>query len=115
MDSTTRAASLCCILAWLLVGPIPHGVALECDLTQYQPRPGLVASAEPENLVIECDGESGHKLRARFAIDKGMPTLRELAIQPPKRRMARVGEESDSRISCNDWHSPHQSRPAHLQ
>src|SRR5262245_33827051 len=80
MDS--RAASLGCILAWLLVGPIPYGAALDCELTQYKPLPGLLANVESEDLVVQCDGESDCKLRVRFAIDKGTPTVRELAIQP---------------------------------
>lgn len=85
MNAKTWVVSLrClnCILAWGLCSPILNAATLNCDLAQYQPLPGLVANIEMEQLAVHWDGESGQKLRARFAIKDGIPVVRELAIQP---------------------------------
>jgi len=51
------------------------------DLSQYKPLPGLMATVDGDDLVVGWDGESEQKLRARFAISNGVPTVRELAVQ----------------------------------
>jgi hypothetical protein len=86
MNAKSRIASLCslsCILIWTLGGPALSAATLTCDLAQYRPIPGLAAEVGADDLTVQWDGESGQKLRARFGIRDGVPTVRELAIQTP--------------------------------
>ncbi|MPZ17326.1 MAG: hypothetical protein GEV06_05360 [Luteitalea sp.] len=53
-----------------------------CGLTEYTAAPGLTASATADALVVTWDGDNGAELRLRFAIERGTPTIRELAIRP---------------------------------
>ena len=44
--------------------------------------PGLTASIADDTLTVTWDGVGGAQLRLRLAIDRGTPTIRELAIHP---------------------------------
>ena len=54
---------------------------LTCNLTDYKAAPGLVASVASNALVVTWDGDNGAELRMRLGIDRGTPTIRELAIR----------------------------------
>ena len=70
------------ILIVMFTGVALKAAPLNCDLSQYHPAPGLAAGREGDDLTVQWDGESGQKLRARLGIVAGVPTVRELAIQP---------------------------------
>ena len=55
---------------------------LTCDMGAYKAAPGLSARVDAQANLIEVDwtGQARDELRAQFAIDRGQPTLRELAI-----------------------------------
>ena len=53
---------------------------LRCDLTAYQGHPGLTAVIQADLLVISWAGAGGAELRAGFSIEKGVPTIRDLAV-----------------------------------
>src|SRR5262249_2110617 len=74
--------SLIVILVFALVGPVASAANLNCDLSQYQPLPGLTANAATEELVVHWNGESAQNLRPRLTIRDGIPTVLELAVQP---------------------------------
>src|SRR5262245_3509211 len=74
--------SLIVILVAGFVVPAASAANLNCNLNQYQPLEGLAANVESDELVVHWDGESGQKLRARFTIHDGIPTVQELAVQP---------------------------------
>ena len=59
------------------------GDGLTCDMGAYKAAPGLSARVDQQANVIEVDwtGQARDELRAQFAIDRGQPTLRELAIR----------------------------------
>jgi hypothetical protein len=79
--SLTRSC-LTGIVLFTLSSAVLNAAPLRCDLAQYQPLTGLAARVEMDDLVVEWDGESDQKLRARFAVRDGIPLVRELAIQP---------------------------------
>jgi hypothetical protein len=54
---------------------------LTCDLTGYRQAPGLRAQLQRDELLVVWDGERGDELRARFAIDRSQPVIRELAAR----------------------------------
>src|SRR5262245_62295684 len=83
MTEFLRGLSILRILcAFFLVEAAANAKPLDCDLSQYQVRPGLEAAVAGEELAVHWDGEANQKLRARFAIVDGVPTVRELAIVP---------------------------------
>lgn len=57
------------------------GDAMKCDASAYQARPGMTATASGGELVVSWTGAGKDELRARFGIDGGQPTIRELAIR----------------------------------
>src|SRR5580765_8528619 len=54
---------------------------LACNLTGYTVNPGLTAAVSGETLVVTWDGAKSQELRLRFAIDGGVPTIRDLAMR----------------------------------
>jgi len=41
--------------------------AVACDLTQYQAKPGLTATADQSGLLVSWTGQNGSETRARYA------------------------------------------------
>ena len=75
-----------CFLAILLTLSTAVAVfadPLQCDLTQYRAGTGLQAAVVQDTLVVTWTGEGGSELRARYAIDRAQPVLRDLAIRKP--------------------------------
>ena len=54
---------------------------LTCNMTAYKPAPGLTAALAGDALAVTWEGAGGSELRARFGIDRGTPTIRELAVR----------------------------------
>ena len=54
---------------------------LNCNLSGYKPMGGLTATVAADVLTLTWDSERGEQVRARFAIDSGTPTIRELAVR----------------------------------
>ena len=54
---------------------------VECDLHEYKPLDGLQAVVVAGELQVTWQGERDQPLRARFAVEKGQPLVRELAIR----------------------------------
>jgi hypothetical protein len=61
--------------------PAAAADAISCNLSQYKAASGLTATAEADSLLVSWSGQNGSELRARYAIDGGQPTVRELAIR----------------------------------
>ena len=55
---------------------------IRCDLSAYQAQPGLTATVADDILTITWEGDRDNVLRLRLVINKGVPTIRELAIRP---------------------------------
>ena len=56
---------------------------LRCDLAEYKASSGLTATVAADTLTITWQGDRQGELRMRFGINNGVPTIRELALQPP--------------------------------
>jgi hypothetical protein len=54
---------------------------LKCDVSQYKASASLTASVEQDQLVVSWTGQAGAELRVRFAIDRGQPIVRDLALR----------------------------------
>src|SRR6478736_2696793 len=61
--------------------PAAAAEALNCNLSQYKSASGLTATVEQDSLLVSWTGQNGADLRARYAIDGGQPTVRELAVK----------------------------------
>jgi hypothetical protein len=83
-------------VAAAIVAPGSTSVALadavKCDMSQYKAASGLTANVEQDALVVAWAGENNQELRARFAIDGGTPTVRELAVRKAGGQWAPVGQ-----------------------
>ena len=55
--------------------------ALTCDMAQYKSSAGLTAAVDQNVLTVAWTGQSGSEMRARYTIDGGQPTVRELAVR----------------------------------
>ena len=54
---------------------------LECDLTEYQKIPGISADLMGDTLTVVWEGESNTRLRLRFILNDGRPTIQEFAVR----------------------------------
>lgn len=79
MKATLRTALVSVTI--LFVGSAVHADPLNCMLTGYTAAPGLTASVANDTLTVSWNGDNGAELRMRFGIDRGTPTIRELAIR----------------------------------
>jgi hypothetical protein len=64
-----------------IVNPAAVADPVKCDLTEYKAAPGLTAAIEQDLLAVSWNGPAGSELRARYGIDGGQPTIRELSIR----------------------------------
>ena len=55
--------------------------SLRCDLGRYTPLAGLTAAVEQDILTVTWLGAANSEIRARYAIDRGQPVVRELAVR----------------------------------
>src|SRR5262245_47681046 len=65
---------------------------LKCDLTDYRASSGLTAEVERDVLVVPWEGEGASEVRARYAIEKGQPVIRDLAARRSGGRWAPLGQ-----------------------
>ena len=79
---STRFRSALITAGVTLVAAAAHADPLNCSLTGYKAAPGLSAAVTGDALAVTWNGEKNAELRLQFAIDRGTPTLRELAIRP---------------------------------
>jgi hypothetical protein len=66
--------------------------ALKCDMTQYKAGTGLTAAVEQDLLVVSWSGQAGSELRARYAIDRAQPVVRDLAVRKQGGQWATLGQ-----------------------
>ena len=77
------------VVGALIVSPVSSDVtaanqaapALNCDLTQYKASTGLTTALDGSVLTVSWNGQGASQLRARFAIDAGTPTIRDLSVR----------------------------------
>jgi hypothetical protein len=54
---------------------------LTCSVAQYKASPGLTAAVVDNAATITWDGDNQQQLRLRLTLDRGTPTIQELAIK----------------------------------
>ncbi|MBI1895356.1 MAG: hypothetical protein HYZ57_08560 [Acidobacteria bacterium] len=62
-----------------------------CNLSAYKEQPGLKAYQANGRLEVAWSGERGDQLMAAFAIDRGAPVVRELAVKSKDGRSTNLG------------------------
>ena len=67
-------------VASVLVAALSYADPLNCDLAGYKAQSGLTASVAGDVLTVVWDGDRNQQVRLRFVIEKGTPTIRELAL-----------------------------------
>jgi hypothetical protein len=67
---------------FVLLTSVVHADPLNCSLTGYQSTDGLSAAVASDVLAVTWIGDKDAELRLQFAIDRGTPTIRELAVRP---------------------------------
>ena len=66
--------------------------ALTCNLTQYRASTGLTTALDGNLLTVSWNGQGTSQLRARFAIDGGTPTIRDLSVRRGGGEWAMLGQ-----------------------
>jgi len=77
-----RTLTVAAFVASALFATIPaHAQSLSCSLDGYTAQPGLTASAAADGVVVQWAGDNREDLRIRFGVERGTPTIRELAVR----------------------------------
>ncbi len=88
-----RSAYYClAVLFGALTAPQLRADPLACDLANYRASAGLTASVAGDVLTVAWTGSTNTELRARYAIERGQPVVRELAVRPAGGEWAVLGE-----------------------
>jgi hypothetical protein len=74
----------------LIAAPPP--APLTCNLTQYKPSTGLTTALENDLLTVSWNGQGTSQLRARFAVESGTPTIRDLSVRRNGGEWATLGQ-----------------------
>jgi hypothetical protein len=75
-----------------LIAANQAGAALKCDMTQYKANNGLTTALDGNLLTVSWNGQGTSQLRARFAIDSGTPTIRDLSVRRNGGEWAMLGQ-----------------------
>jgi hypothetical protein len=75
-----------------LIAANQAGAALNCNLTEYKASTGLTSALEGNVLTVAWTGQGTSQLRARFAIDGGTPTIRDLSVRRGSGEWAMLGQ-----------------------
>ena len=70
----------------------PPPSALNCDLREYKSQPGLTATIADNQLVVAWKGDRDSEIRARYGIDAGQPTIRDLSVRKASGAWTILGE-----------------------
>ena len=70
-----------------------HAADLKCDLTGYQPSPGLTASLRSDSLRVLWLGEGDEQLGVAFTVSNGQPVIRELSVRKGAGAWATLGRD----------------------
>src|SRR5256885_411838 len=96
---TTRISIVSCIVATSLAAamfstksPTLLADGLKCDMTQYKAGTGLTAAVDQELLVVTWSGQGGSELRARYAVERAQPVVRDLAVRKQGGQWATLGQ-----------------------
>ena len=65
---------------------------LNCNLSEYKGSTGLTSAVEGNVLTVSWNGQGTSQLRARFAIDGGTPTIRDLSVRRGSGEWAVLGQ-----------------------
>jgi hypothetical protein len=75
-----RSTPLITVALTLLAAPLSADT-LSCNLTGYKAIPGLTATTAGDSLALAWDADRGQEMRLRLGLERGTPTIRELAIR----------------------------------
>ncbi len=75
-----------------LIAANQAGAPLKCDMTQYKANSGLTTALDGNLLTVSWNGQGTSQLRARFAIDGGTPTIRDLSARRNGGEWAMLGQ-----------------------
>ena len=89
------------VLVALVVAPVPSidviawnppPPPMTCNFAEYKAGPGLTAAVAGDLLTVSWNGQGTSQLRARFAIDNGTPTIRDLSVRRGSGEWAMLGQ-----------------------
>src|SRR5437870_422601 len=93
---TSRRNEMRALLSSLLLSAAMTSSAfaqvLTCDMTRYKASTGLTASVEQDLLVVTWVGQGGSEVRARYAIERNQPVVRDLAVRKQGGQWATLGQ-----------------------
>src|SRR6185436_5022734 len=66
--------------------------SLTCNLSEYKASSGLTSAIDSNLLTVSWNGQGTSQLRARFGIDGGTPTIRDLSVRQGGGEWAVLGQ-----------------------
>jgi hypothetical protein len=66
--------------------------SITCDTAQYKAVPGLTATLDHDLVAVTWTGAKGQEVRARYAIDNGTPTIRDLSVRKAGGQWGNLGQ-----------------------
>jgi hypothetical protein len=69
------------VVAAFFVASSVNADPLNCNLAGYKPAPGLSAAVAADALTLAWDAETGREVRMQLTIDRGTPTIQDLAVR----------------------------------
>jgi hypothetical protein len=71
------------LFAGVMLALVVEADPLQCDLAGYRALSGLTATATGSELTVAWNGTRNQPLRLGFAIENGVPVIKELALKAP--------------------------------
>ena len=78
---STRRVIRTTLLAVAAISAAVRADPLHANLAGYKPQAGLTATVDQDVLTVTAQGVGQSEVRARYAIDRGQPVIRELAVR----------------------------------
>ncbi len=88
-------------LSLLLTAGIAGADDFTCDMSGYQPAPGLKADFKSGQLELTWEGERREELRARFGIRDAQPVVLELAARKRRGQWSVLGSDLSPEFHVN--------------
>jgi hypothetical protein len=70
----------------------PLADAVTCDMARYKSSPGLSAALDQNVLTVAWNGQNGSEMRTRYAVERGQPIVRELAVRKAGGQWVALGQ-----------------------
>ncbi len=91
-----------------IAAPAAAADPLTCDMTAYKSAPGVSAAIAGDTLTLTWEGDRQQEVRLLLSLVRGAPTIREVAVRRPWRRLGDGRVRPHAGIPHRLGHPPHE-------